>query len=70
MTKQEAERKALDYKKNSKVKSTKEFDNYYVVSTVPNTYKPSEGLYIGGAIKVDKKTGNCVPYNPLTMVKK
>ena len=48
------------------VKSVKEMDDYFVVSLVPKDYKKEYGIYIGGGIRVDKKTGVCRLYNPLT----
>lgn len=66
MTKQEAERKALESKPNHRVIGVKELEKCFVVNVVPNNYDAEEdGVYIGGGIRVDKKTGVCKLFNPM-----
>lgn len=66
MTKDEAERKALEARPRHRIIETKELKNCFVVSVLPKNYNEAEdGLYVGGAVRVDKKTGACREFNPL-----
>lgn len=65
MRREEAEKKALEVKPNHKVFKTVELEKCFVVSLVPNEHDTKNGLYIGGGIRVDKKTGECRLYNPM-----
>lgn len=66
MTSKEAEKKVLDARPGFKVVKTKELEKCFVVSVVPEQYDEKEdGLYIGGAMRVDKKTGKLNLYNPM-----
>ena len=66
MTRQEAENKALKARPGMKILGTKELEKCFVVNMVPEKYDEKEdGLYIGGAMRVDKKTGKLNLYNPM-----
>lgn len=66
MTSQEAEKKVLEARPDMKIVDTKELEKCFVVNVVPEKYnKKEDGLYIGGAMRVDKKTGKLNLYNPM-----
>lgn len=62
----DAEKIVLEHRPNMRVVKTVEEDNYYVVSVVPSEgYTEKMGMFIGGATRVDKKTGKVRIYNPM-----
>ena len=63
MTEQEAIKKALSTRPGHKLDTVKELDKCFVVCVVPENF--DGGKYIGGAVRVDKKTGECRLYNPM-----
>ena len=66
MTKQEAINKVLKIRPDCKIISVDEKSKCFVVSTIPKNFDiNSNDLYIGGAIRVDKKTGVVGQFNPL-----
>ena len=66
MTVEEAEKKVLDARPGFKVVKTIELEKCFVVSVVPEKYnEKDDGLYIGGGMRVDKKTGEINLYNPM-----
>lgn len=66
MTKEEAEKKALEARPNNEIVETFELKDCFVVNTLPKNYSFEEnGLYVGGGIRVDKKTGKIGLYNPI-----
>lgn len=64
MTKQEAIKKAMEARPNLIVESVKELDKCFVVVMAPARNLPPLA-FIGGATRVDKKTGQISLYNPL-----
>lgn len=42
-----------------------ERSKFYIVDLLPKGYKKSMGIVCNAAVKVDKKTGEVTPYNPL-----
>ena len=63
---EKAKKVVLEHRPNMRVVKTVEKDNYYVVNVVPREgYSESMGMYIGGATRVDKKTGKVSIYNPM-----
>ena len=66
MTKNEAIKKVLEKRPNHKLISVDELDKCFVVSTIPKDFdETADDLYIGGALRVDKKTGIMSPFNPI-----
>jgi len=66
MTKNEAIEKVLEIRPQYKVLSVKELKNCFVVETSPKDFDDnSDDLYIGGAVRVDKKTGKMGQFNPI-----
>lgn len=66
MNSEEAKKIALDARKGMKVVNVKELKKCFVVSLVPENFDiNSDDLYIGGGIRVDKKTKKTNLYNPL-----
>lgn len=66
MTKQEAEKKIQKTFPNLDIKSVKELDQCFVFNLLPKDYdERKDGLFIGGAMRVDKKTGDINLYNPM-----
>lgn len=66
MTKEEAKNKVLKIRPGAKILSVDELEKCFVVSIVPKNFdEDSDDLYIGGAIRVDKKTGDISQFNPL-----
>lgn len=66
MNKKEAEMKALSARPGMKIVKTTEKEKCFVVSMVPENFDAeSDGLFIGGGTRVDKKTGEVNLYNPL-----
>ena len=65
MNREEAIKKALSARPKMKVESVKEMEKCYVINMVPESYKKDSGIYIGGGIRVDKKTGETRLYNPM-----
>ncbi len=66
MTKEEAINKVLKIRPGAKVLSVDELKKCFVVSVIPKNFdENSDDLYIGGAVRVDKKTGNLSQFNPL-----
>jgi hypothetical protein len=66
MTKEEAIKIALNLRPDRKVIKVTELEKCFVVSTVPKAFDENSGdLYIGGGIRVDKKTGKTSLYNPM-----
>ena len=63
MTEHEAINIALKWRPKHKLDTIRELDKYFVVCLVPEDFKG--GKYIGGAVRVDKKTGECRLYNPM-----
>ena len=50
----------------TRVESEHEMDDCFVINLVPIGYKKSNGIFVGGSIRVDKKTGAISGYNPMT----
>lgn len=66
MTKDEAIKKVLDDKPLYKVESVEELEKCYVVCIIPKNFdNDSDDLYIGGATRVDKNTGELSQFNPI-----
>ena len=65
MTLEEAKKIVLEKRPGSKIIKTKELDKCFVISVVPNNYNENDGLYIGGGVRVDKKTGKTSLFNPM-----
>lgn len=66
MTSQEAEKKVLEARPGFRIVKTTELQKCFVVNVVPEKYnEKDDGLYIGGAMRVDKKTGDLNLYNPM-----
>lgn len=62
----DAEKIVLEHRPNMRVVKAVEQDNYYVISVVPiEGYSESMGMFVGGATRVDKKTGKVSIYNPM-----
>ena len=66
MTKEEAKNKVLKIRPGAKILSVDELEKCFVVSTMPPDFDDNSGdLYVGGLVRVDKKTGNLSQFNPL-----
>lgn len=66
MNKQEAINKVLKIRPDCEVISVDEKDKCFIVSTVPKKFDiNSDNLFVGGAVRVDKKTGAISQFNPL-----
>lgn len=66
MTKDEAVKKVLEGKPLYKAVSVDELEKCFVVCIMPKDFdENSDDLYVGGATRVDKKTGNLSQFNPL-----
>lgn len=65
MTVEEAKKIALEHRPEHYVESVTELEKCFVVSLLPDNYSEEDGLYIGGGIRVDKKTGKCKLFNPM-----
>lgn len=66
MTKIEAENKAIESRPNFEIIETIELEKCFVVSTQPKGYNVEEdGMFVGGAVRVDKNTGKCSLFNPV-----
>lgn len=59
---EEAKKLAVNQRPWLSVQKATEFNNYFVIVL---GLKNSKEPYIGGATRVDKKTGKCSLYNPL-----
>lgn len=65
ITLSEAKKIVLEKRPHMKIVNTVELEKCFVISVVPKTYKEdTDGTYIGGGIRVDKKTGMTNLYNP------
>ena len=62
---EEAREIALRARPETKVESEHELSECYVINLVPVGYKQSDGLFVGGPTRVDKKTGEVSVYNPM-----
>lgn len=68
MNAEEAKKIALKSRPGMTIQSISELENCFVVNLVPENYKEEYGLFIGGATRVDKKTGKTSLYNPMLEV--
>lgn len=64
ISKEKAIELALKARPGGKLDDVSEEKDYYIISIVPENYKPSMGLYFDGAVAVNKKTGKVQTYNP------
>lgn len=65
MTRQEAIKKAMEARPNLMVEKVTELDKCFVVVLTPHSKYVEPGAFIGGATRVDKKTGEISLYNPM-----
>ena len=61
----EARKIVLEKLPGTRVKSEREMSDCFVINLVPIGYRKSDGLFCGGSIRVDKKTGAISGYNPM-----
>ena len=54
---EEARRIALEKRPGTRVESEHELSECFVINLVPVGYKESDGVFVGGSTRVDKKTG-------------
>ena len=65
-TMEEAREIVLEKIPRTRVESMNEMDDCFVINLVPIGYCKANGIFVGGAIRVDKKSGELSGYNPMT----